>query len=106
MHHFVAQILHVHTHIHICHLTSNASEKAKEIPEILILAVILQREERKTQIQKGGMVHCQAASHANSTSRTLSTWLWVLGSSPPTPHLHVGQEVVKSPLSGAPCPCL
>lgn len=44
-----AQILCVHIHIHVCHvLTSSASEKAKRDLQILILTVILQREERRT----------------------------------------------------------
>lgn len=37
----------------------------------------------------------------NSTIRTLPSCLWVLGSSPLTPHFSISQSVMRSPLSSA-----
>lgn len=64
MHWFVAQVFHVHTHIHIRHiLTSNASRKSREDWKMsLILTVILLRGEEKNRIRKMVCVHCNTAS--------------------------------------------
>lgn len=90
-------------HIHVCHiLTSNVSLEIS-----LILTVILQREEKKTQVQKGG-VGPQSRSQPMATAQIgpclPGSGSWV--PSTPTPHLSIGREEAKSSRYGAPCPCL